>query len=1009
MWPQPKEASMHFVRTWLVIVATLFVATGATAQNTNGTISGHVVDSQGLPLPGVTVNATSPNLQGVRTATSSSNGDYIFSLLPSGTYTVSFELSGFETQRKTISIAPTQVVPLDITLGVATIAENVTVVGQTASVPTNTAQVATNFKQDMIANLPTTRDINATLLLAPAVHPTGPNGAYSIAGAMSFETLYMINGVSVTENLRGQPYNLYIEDALQETNVATAGISAEYGRFGGGVVNVITKSGGNLFSGSFRDTLNNDDWRTLTPFEDKSIAADPQHKDTRVAKTVPAYEYTFGGPILKDHLWFFTAGRLQTQESGRQLVITNVPYTFTDKSRRYEAKGTYSINSNHTIQGAYTKITEDLGNATFNTSASMDTNSLYDGHEPQNLGTASYSGVLTPTFFVEARLATRHFSFVNEGAQSTDLINGTLLLDRARGQTRYWSATFCGVCDPELRDNTDVFAKGTYFLSTKGTGSHSMVFGYDVFNDKRFANNHQSGSDYRIIGTTSIVGADGSVTPVFLPDGSTVIQWNPIPVGSEGTNFRTHSLFYNDNWRIGSRLTANLGLRYDRNHGADSDGRVVASDAGWSPRVGIIWDPTGEQNWSVTGSFAKYVSAISNSIADSTSPAGNPQTFQFVYRGPAINANAGGPLTSTPNAVSSVFSWFNANGGSSLPLNGAPTIPGLTPQIQGSLDSPNNLEYAAGINRQFGNKAAIRADYVFRNFRDFYATFVNTSTGKVQDQFGKTYDLALVENTNDLERRYQGLTTQATYRFGALTDIGVTYTLSRAWGNVDGENVNSGPTTSSAFSYPEYHQASWDYPVGDLSIDQRQRARMWINYGVPKVHGLTLSALQAITSGVPYGAIGTVATQPYVTNPGYVNPPSPTSAIGTYYFTARDAYRTEGERRTDFAANYVYQLKGTRNVQLFGQLQVINVFNQFQLCGCGGTVFQNGGAVTQTRIDQSVLNNSTTPASYAMFNPFTTQPVQGTNWALGPNFGTALNRFAYTTPRALRLSFGVRF
>ncbi len=952
-----------------------------------------------MALPGVTINATSPQLQGVHTTTSSANGDYIFSLLPSGTYTVTFELSGFQTQKKLVNVAPTQVVPLDVTLGVAAIAENVTVVGKTADVLTNTAQVATNFKQEMIANLPTTRDINATLLLAPAVHPTGPSGAYSIAGAMSFETLYMVNGVSVTENLRGQPYNLYIEDAVQETNVATAGISAEYGRFGGGVVNVITKSGGNLFSGSFRDTLNNDNWRTLTPFEDKSIAADPNHKDTRVPTTVPAYEYTFGGPILKDHLWFFTAGRLQTQESGRQLVITNIPYTFTDKGRRYEAKGTYSINSNHTIQGTYSKIDEDFTNATFNTSASMDPNSLYNGSEPQNLGTASYSGILTPTLFVEARVSTRHFSFVNEGAQSTDLINGTLLLDRARGSTRYWSATFCGVCDPEKRDNTDLFTKGTYFLSTRGTGSHNMVFGYDLFNDKRFANNHQSGSDYRIIGTTSIIGADSSVTPVFLPDGSTVIQWNPIPVGSEGTNFRTHSLFYNDNWRINNRLTANLGVRYDRNHGEDSDGRLVASDAAFSPRVGLVWDPTGEQKWSVTGSFAKYVSAISNSIADSSSPAGNPQTFQYVYRGPAINANATAPLTSTPNAIAAVFNWFNANGGSNLPLNGAPTIPGLTPQIQGSLVSPNNLEYAVGVNRQFGGKAAVRADYVFRDFRDFYVTVVNTSTGRVQDQFGKSYDLALVQNTNDLTRRYQGLTTQGTYRFSALADVGATYTLSRAWGNVEGENVNSGPTTSAAFSYPEYHQASWDYPVGDLSIDQRNRARMWINYGVPKVNGLTLSALQTVTSGVPYGAVGTVATQPYVTNPGYLTPPSPTSAFGTYYFTPRDAFRTQGERRTDIAANYVYHVKGS--LQLFGQLQVINIFNQFQLCGCGGTVFQNGGGVTQTRIDQTVLNNSTTPATYAAFNPFTTTPVQGTNWALGPNFGTALNRFAYTTPRAL--------
>ena len=61
---------------------------------------------------------------------------------------------------------------------------------------------------------------------------------------------------------------------------------------------------------------------------------------------------------------------------------------------------------------------------------------------------------------------------------------------------------------------------------------------------------------------------------------------------------------------------------------------------------------------------------------------------------------------------------------------------------------------------------------------------------------------------------------------------------------------------------------------GDLSIDQRHRARLWLNYGVPKVEGLTVSVLQTLTSGVPYGAIGPIATQPYVTNPGYLTPPS---------------------------------------------------------------------------------------------------------------------------------------
>ena len=999
---------MRIARTWLCVAALFVFAVAASAQTTTGTISGHVADSQGLALPGVTVNAASANLQGMRTVTTSGNGDYIFTGLPSGTYTISFELSGFQRQDKTLALAPTQVAPLDVTMGVGTLSETVTVTGQSADVSTRTAQVATNFKQDFIANLPTNRDINASLLLAPAVHPTGPSGAYSIAGAMSFETLYMVNGVSVTENLRGQPYNLYIEDAVQETNIATSGISAEYGRFGGGVVNVITKSGGNLFGGSFRDTMNNDKWRTLTPFEQTSIANDPAHKETRVNTTVPAYEYTFGGPILKDHLWFFTAGRLQTQELGRQLVITNIPYTFTDKSRRYEGKGTYSVNSNHTFQGAYSEITEDFLNATFNPSVSMDLNSLYNGSEPQKLATASYTGVLSPTLFVEARFSSRRFSFIGEGAPTTDLVTGTLLLDRQRGSTRYWAPTFCGVCDPEQRDNTDFFAKGTYFLSTKNAGTHNMVFGYDVFNDKRFANNHQSGSDYRIIGTTSIVGADNSIVPVFLGDGTTVIQANPIPVGSQGTNFRTHSLFYNDNWRVNNRLTANFGVRYDRNRGADSFGRVVAKDGAFSPRVGLVFDPTGEQKWSVTASFAKYVSGISNSIADSSSPAGNPQTLQFIYRGPNINAT--GPVTSTADAVRQVFAWYNANGGTNLPLAGAPSIPGVTPQIQGSLDSPNNLEYAVGVNRQFGSKAAVRADYVFRDFRDFYVTTLNTSTGRVQDQFGKSYDLALVQNSNDLKRRYQGVTTQGTYRFSSLIDIGATYTLSRAWGNNEGETVNNGPVTSSAFLYPEYKQASWNYPQGDLSIDQRHRARLWINYGIPWVNGLTVSALQSVTSGVPYGAAGPIATQAYVTNPGYLTPPSNTgsNAIG-YFFSARDAYRTEGERRTDLALNYVYHVKNARNTQLFGQLQVINVFNQFQLCGCGGTVFQNGGSVTQTRLDQTVLTASTNAAQFTAFNPFTTTPVAGTNYALGPNFGTALSRLAYTTPRALRLSFGVRF
>jgi len=130
---------MRKVRTWLLCsVALLALAASATAQTTTGTISGRVADSQGLALPGATVTATSPNLQGTRTVTTSANGDYVFTLLPPGTYSIVAELSGFQKQERKATLAPTQNLPLDITLGLAGVTETVDVVGRPSGVETQT-------------------------------------------------------------------------------------------------------------------------------------------------------------------------------------------------------------------------------------------------------------------------------------------------------------------------------------------------------------------------------------------------------------------------------------------------------------------------------------------------------------------------------------------------------------------------------------------------------------------------------------------------------------------------------------------------------------------------------------------------------------------------------------------------------------------------------------------------------------------------------------------------------
>jgi hypothetical protein len=845
--------------------------------------------------------------------------------------------------------------------------------------------------------LPSTRNLDAAVLMAPAVHPTGPGGNYSIAGAMSFENLFTVNGVVVNENLRGQPIPLYIEDAIQEIAVSTAGVSAEFGRFSGGLVNAITKSGGNTFSGSFRTSFNNDSWRAVTPFG-----------ETKLDKTVPTYEFTIGGPIQRDHLWFFGAGRLQEQEANRTTTATNLPYVRTADEKRYEGKLTYSANSHHSFKGSFTKIADDRRNDTgVNFALLMDLASLVDRSVPQDLISLNYTGILTPNFFVEAQFSARHQSTHGSGSRFTDLIKGTLLLDRARGNTRYWSPTFCGVCDDEKRDNDDILVKGSYFLSTPRSGAHEIVAGYDRFNDKRFANNHQSGSDYRIYGTRTVI-QDATIYPVFLPN-STLIMYNPIELSSLGTNFRTHSLFLNDRWRYKNRLTFSLGLRWDKNDGDDAAGTAVAKDSLLSPRLAAIWDPLGDGRWSVSGSFSRYAAAIANSVAD-IGVGGNPAVLVWLYQGPSINASASGALVTSEAAIDRVFNWFFANGGTNRPPAIA-EFPGLTTRILDTLRSPNVNEYASGVSRQLGRRGSIRVDGVFRTYQDFYSDRTDTTTGKVTDQLGRQFDLTIRENTSDLKRQYAGLTAQATYRSNGV-DIGGNYTLSRTWGNFDGETTTSGPIAAVIKQYPEYRQAAWNYPEGDLASDQRHRVRLWGTYMTPlptRAGSFSVAVLEQIGSGVPYGAVGPVNVAPYLTNPGYLNPSGGRPDLAwDYYFTARDTFRTEATYRTDLAVNYAYPIPGTGTAEVFFHAEVLNVFNQFQLCGCGGSVFTNGGATQLTNIGQSVLTRANTPTLQA-FDPFTTTPVEGVHWNRGSNFGTPLNQFAYTTPRTFRFNVGVRF
>ena len=646
-----------------------------------------------------------------------------------------------------------------MTLGVAAVSETVNVVGSSADVLTQTAQVATNFKQDLIATLPTNRDINATLLLAPAVHPTGPE-----------RRVFDRRRDVVRDAVHGERRHRQREPA--RTGVQPLhrgrdpGDDRRHGRHLGGVRPLRRRRGQRHhevgrqpFSGSFRDTLNNDNWRTLTPFETTQIADDPAHTELRIDKTVPTYEYTLGGPVAKDQLWFFTAG--PAPDTGERTISSSsriIPYTFTDETRRFEGKGTYSINSNHTFQGTYTKIIAEPDEQHVQ-------HVRLDG-PPQASTTASCRRICSPptttafsvaNFFVEGRVSSRHFSFIGVGAPSTDLINGTLLLDTAARHPLLVADLLRRLRSREARQHGRL-REG--HLLPVDQERRLAQHGVRLRPLQRQAVREQPPVGQRLSGSSAPRRSSPARTSSrsSWATAPTIIQCNPIPMAARARTSGRTQLFVNDNWRVEqpSDGEPRPALRQEPRRGQRraTGGERQRLQPARRRRLGS--DRRSRPGRS-PASFAKYVAAISNSIADSSSAAGNPQTFRFLYRGPSINP------TQRPDDADAGCD----RGGLQLVQRQRRRQPAAVGradhsrrharQIQGSLDSPNNLEYATGVSRSVRQQVPPCAptSCIATSATSTPRSSTPRPAGSRISSASRSTS-ALIQNSNDLTRRYRG-------------------------------------------------------------------------------------------------------------------------------------------------------------------------------------------------------------------------------------------------------------
>jgi hypothetical protein len=301
---------------WLVLSLCLICSTLMSAQSTGGRILGRVADSSGAVLANVKVTATNDATGITRETKTNASGDYVFPEVPVGTYTLTFDLTGFKTNvRKSVTLDVNQVITLNMSMQVGASKEVVEVTSEAPLVDTTTTQLGAVADARSVTQLPlNSRDTYQFLQLQPGVMSTvgssnsivygsDKSGAVSVNGGRGRSNNFSVNGGDANDQFVNLPTVQPSPDSIEEFRVLTNTFDAEYGRNSGSVVNVVTKSGTNSLHGNlyefFRNTLLNGDGYCLA--EASGVPCEEPKSNQN------QFGGTLGGPIKKDRTFFFTS------------------------------------------------------------------------------------------------------------------------------------------------------------------------------------------------------------------------------------------------------------------------------------------------------------------------------------------------------------------------------------------------------------------------------------------------------------------------------------------------------------------------------------------------------------------------------------------------------------------------------------------------------------------------------------------------------------------------------
>jgi hypothetical protein len=947
-----------FRRLAAVIALVVFAAATVSAQGRqSGALSGRLSSADGQPLPGATVTVASPSLQGQRTVVADVNGVYRIPGLPPGDYVVTFEMTGMSSVERRAAISLGGEATMDQQLAVAPVREVVEVRGaRPAAVASPTG--AFNLRTAETSLLPAGRTPFLLAELAPGLTDNTPNNnQVTVGGGFAYDNVFLMNGVDINDNVLGQPNALFIEEAIEEVQVLSSGISAEYGRFGGGVVNVITRSGGNAFAGAFRLNLTNPLWSDETPFE-------KTRGTTRASKLSPTYEATAGGPIVRDRLWYFGGARVERTTTQSVFAQTGTPFASRNENTRYEGKLTGTLAAGHTVQGSFIDNATNLRQPSL--PSSIDPVTFTTPSTPNRLFAASWRGVLGARTFATAQYSQKWWKLENAGGSTSAIVDSPFLTRGILGvpgglqyNAPYWDST-----DPEQRNNRQFTASIAQMFSSQDFGSHELKAGFEHFVSTRVGGNSQTSTGYVFqtdylldANNRPALDADGRLVPRFVPNNSRIQVW--MPQRGATIDIATTSLFVNDRWTATPRLTLDLGLRFEA-VGSQATGDIKSVDMhSLVPRLGAAYSLTADGRTLVLGSYGHYAGKYNDVQFARNTNVGNPDRYVAQYIGPAGQGRGFAPGFDPANYMA---------------ISG--TFPAVNVFFADDLSSPMTRELTLAFAREL-DRGWGRISFVRRHATDFVEDFITMDGGTTainRNGLSGVFDNSVYRNTDLAERRYQAMDFQSSYRPRSDLAVNAQWTLQlENHGNFEGEGANNPAIPSLIGDYPELLDAGRSFPDGRLDDFQRHKVRVWAVYGLDfhRAGRLDVAPLYRFNSGRTYSLIAAaVALTPeqLAMNPGYARLP----ASQPIFFGERGSQTFAGSHLWDVAVTYTVPV--WQSVRPWVKAEVLNVLNNQKLLTWDTTVAaDNAGAKDALGL-----------------------PLAHTN---GPNFGLATSNANFARPR----------